>query len=441
MEWWAIPAGVTNEVCHPAGFSLASHECRPKVYRDMAEHIVDFEEALRLVLEAARSVPRQPSTKPVDLLASLGRVLAEPIHADRDQPAFDRATRDGFAVLADQLRAGPLQVAGQVRAGERWAAAWETETALEIMTGAPLPEGADAVVMLEHVEHAAAGLTLTADRTIEVGDHVVARGSEAKAGDLLLAPGVRMGAAEIALAATCGYASLLVFERPHVAMIATGDELVEVAETPGPDQIRNSNSYALAALVANAGGKAMRQPIARDTREDVRASIVAARTPQTNLLLLSGGVSMGKYDLVEEILTDLGADFLFTGVRMQPGKPVVCGRLPAQGEAPACFFFGLPGNPMSTQVTFHCFAELFVRSLAGERTSGLRWAQATLAEAVAPKPGLTRLLPCRSQNGTARLVGWQGSGDLAANARANCYVELLPGRAYQPGEVVRVLLR
>ena len=164
-------------------------------------------------------------------------------------------------------------------------------------------------------------------------------------------------------------------------------------------------------------------------------------------MILSGGVSMGEYDLVEEVLEEFGAEFFFTGVKMQPGKPVVFGRLPPRRNhpeatpEPECYFFGLPGNPVSTQVTFHCFAEIFLRALGGEVSPQPRWAQATLAEDVAGKPGPTRLLPARMDGVEVRLVGWQGSGDLAANARANCYAELLPGQSYAAGAVVRVLLR
>jgi molybdopterin molybdotransferase len=150
---------------------------------------------------------------------------------------------------------------------------------------------------------------------------------------------------------------------------------------------------------------------------------------------------MGEYVLVVEVLAGFGAEFFFTGVRMQPGKPVVFGRLPERDGAPERYFFGLPGNPISVQVTFHCFAEPMLRALAGETDREPQWAQATLIEAVAGKPGLTRLLPARMDGIGVRVVGWQGSGDLTANAQANCYAKLLPGRDYRKGEVVRVLLR
>jgi len=402
--------------------------------------ILDFEEALAAVAAHMQSaIP--PACESAGLLEAVGRVLAEPVRADRDQPGFDRATRDGFAVHAEQLSAGAsLQIVGQVRAGEIWAGPpLGPGEAVQIMTGAPLPAGADAVVMVEHVAALGGTLTLAVGRSLSRGENFVPRGSEAQTSDEVLARGTRIGAAEVALAAACGCATLPVFARPRVAIIATGDELVEVAETPGPEQIRNSNSYALAALVALAGGRPERLAVAPDLHEAIRDRVDRAR--QGDLVVLSGGVSMGEYDLVEEVLAEFGAEFFFTGVRMQPGRPVVFGRLPRHEDAPARYFFGLPGNPISTQVTFHCLVQPLLRALGGEADAAPRWAQATLLEAVAGKPGLTRLLPARMQGIGVSVVGWQGSGDLAANARANCYVKLLPGRDYRKGEVVRVLLR
>jgi len=289
---------------------------------------------------------------------------------------------------------------------------------------------------------------------LRVRENVVRRGSEARQGNALLKAGTAIGAAEIAVAATCGYAELTVRTQPKVAIVATGDELVDVRETPGERQIRNSNGYALAALVQAAGGQAERLAVARDMREDLRARIAEGR--QCALLLLSGGVSAGKYDLVEEMLADLGAEFFFTGVKMQPGRPLVFGRVPRDGESAGqpgsesvpdewTYFFGLPGNPVSTQVTFHCFVEPMIRALCGAGVAGPRFVQATLGEDVPAKVGLTRLLPallCHDlQTPEVRLVGWQGSGDLAANARANCYAVLEDGREMLAGDVISVLLR
>jgi molybdopterin molybdotransferase len=229
-----------------------------------------------------------------------------------------------------------------------------------------------------------------------------------------------------------------------VAIVSTGDELVQIDATPELWQIRNSNSYGLAALVAEAGGEALRLPIVPDQRAKLLETIGTAR--RCDLMLLSGGVSMGKYDLVEEVLGVLGAEFFFTGVRMQPGKPVVFGRLPAFDGHPAEYFFGLPGNPVSTQVTFHCFVEPLLRAMQGVKGQSLRFAQATLAEDVSGKPDLMRVLPARfatvNLRPEVRLVPWQGSGDLTANARANCYAVLPPDKErFTAGDVITILLR
>jgi molybdopterin molybdotransferase len=407
--------------------------------------VVGFDDALAIV--AARAAELSASgTDAVPLAQSDGRVLAEDVKADRDQPPFDRSTRDGFAVRAGKLLPGDsLLVVGQIRAGQRWSGdALQAGSAIQIMTGAPMPEGADAVVMVEHVERDGDVVRLSDGRSLGVGENVVPRGSEARVGAIVIQSGTVMEAAEIALAASCGWASLRVFRRPSVAIVATGDELVEVDQVPEEQQIRNSNSYGLAALVVKAGGEAVRLPIAPDRREELEQIILRART--SDLVLLSGGVSMGEYDLVEEVLLSLGAEFFFTGVKMQPGKPVVFGRLPERDGLPARYFFGLPGNPVSTQVTFHCFVEPMLRALSGAGLQGPRFVQATLSKDVAGKPGLMRVLPARLTTDrvrpTVKLVGWQGSGDLAANARANCYAVLPPERErFSAGDVITILLR
>jgi molybdopterin molybdotransferase len=415
----------------------------------MTAGVMEFDEALEIVLKQA-SGQSSPEVEVEALSACGGRVLAEAVVADRDQPPFDRSTRDGFAVRASEaVVGGQWTVAGQVRAGQRWpGGALEPGAAIEIMTGAPVPEGADAVVMVEHVERAEDAIRLTEGRTIRAGENVVPQGSEARAGGIVLAAGTAIGGAEVALAAACGRVTLPVFRRPRVAIVATGDELVELEATPGEQQIRNSNSYALAALVAQAGGEPIRLPIAPDRLEELERVIQEARS--CDLMLLSGGVSMGQYDLVEEVLQGLGAEFFFTGVKMQPGKPVVFGRLPARtdktGELPARFFFGLPGNPISVQVTFHCFVEPLLRAMGGAMVEGPRFVQATLAEEVAGRAGLMRILPARLTTDrvrpVVRVVGWQGSGDLAANARANCYAVLPPDKErFFIGEVITILLR
>jgi molybdopterin molybdotransferase len=411
----------------------------------MTEMILTFEQALAVVLAHAREAGGSRGIETLPLLDAHGRVLAQPVIADRDQPPFDRATRDGYAVRAADI-GRPLRIMGQIRAGEAWTGAELGEAeAVEIMTGAPLPLGADAVVMVEHVAIDREALTVKAGRALRPGENVVPRGAEARTGDTLLPVARVLAAAEIAVAASCGRAKLGVFARPTVAILATGDELVELDAAIEDWQIRNSNSYALSALVRAEGGTPARLPIARDSFTELKARI--ERGMAGDLLVLSGGVSMGKYDLVEQVLAELGAEFLFTGALIQPGKPVVFGRLPTfDPQQPWLYFFGLPGNPVSTQVCFHLFVAPMLRALAGRTEIAPRFVEARLAEAVKGGAQVTRFLPAELSGGwdgvAVRVVGWQGSGDVAANARGNCYAVFPAGvEAFAAGETVRVLLR
>jgi molybdopterin molybdotransferase len=390
---------------------------------------------VRTEMRQGRSHLRASET--IALEDALGRVGAQPLVADRDQPPFARSTRDGFAVRASDV--GARTILGTVRAGKIWTGpALQQNQAIEIMTGAPLPEGSDAVVMIEHVSIAESMLHLAAGRTLTAGENVVPRAAEARQGDILLTDGTRLSAAEIALAASLGYDTVEVYPQPRVAILATGDELVDVSQQPVTHQIRNSNTHGLAALVRAYGGIPVSFPPVADTRDALEDAI--AHTTDVDLLLLSGGVSAGKYDFVEPALLARGARFFFTGVKMQPGKPVVFGEMASQ------FVFGLPGNPISTQVTFLLLVAPLLRALGGETEPVPQFAQATLEGPVKTKPGLTRFLPAIMTPGldrtTVSLTGWQGSGDLASNARANCYAVIPPDReSLAEGEAITVLLR
>ncbi|MGO9402981.1 MAG: gephyrin-like molybdotransferase Glp [Terriglobales bacterium] len=433
--------------------------------------VVSFEVARRLVEQHAAGVcPGEVET--VDLLAGLGRVLAEGVVADRDFPPFDRATRDGYAVRAADLQKVParLAVVGEVKAGdwpEPGACSIGRGQVVGIMTGAPLPAGADAVVMVEHTSLGVAPVgksmaeLVEVQRSVRQGENFVPRGAEARAGQLLLDRGRRLDHAGIAIAASAGKSRVQVFRKPRVAVLSTGDEVVEIDATPGQAQIRNSKSYSLAAQVQNAGGEAVRLPIAPDERERLRALIEEGLA--CDLLLLTGGVSMGKYDLVEQVLGELKAEFYFTGAEIQPGRPVVfgsCGadtpvRLPAvdalstRARAPAPhkkYFFGLPGNPLSTMVTFELFVLPMIEALAGMTPQRLIFLRARLKSEIRTKTGLKRFLPAvlsgEFENAEVELARWQGSGDIATLARANCYVVIPPDcERIEAGEWVPLMMR
>ena len=381
---------------------------------------ISYSEAVDIVSAYAAGCSGSPGSEHVSLPDSLGRVLAEPLVADRAQPPFSRSTRDGFAWRADTLE-NKAEVIGLLKAGQAWTgAALETGQAVEIMTGAPLLPGADCVVMVEHVQREENYIELLPGRTPKAGDNFIPAGAEANQGAILLRPGVRMGAPHVAAAASVGSTHLLVHQRPRVAILSTGDELVPLDTQPRAFEIRNSNSYSLAAQVLALGGQPIIQPIAADAKEALKAAVFAAAAG-CDLLLLSGGVSMGRYDLVEDVLADLGAKFFFTGVRIQPGKPIVFGEVGLHGKLP---LFGLPGNPISTMVTFALFVAPLLAALGGERGYAPRFAQACLTEAVSPKPSLRRFLPARltadANASQVALVPWHGSGDIAGTAQANC---------------------
>jgi molybdopterin molybdotransferase len=404
--------------------------------------VISFQAARELVIEKVLAHRRTPSTELVPLAAAQGRVLAGPVTADRDTPPFHRSTRDGYAVRSVDVATAPsrLHCIGQARAGVAFAGAVGVGQCVEIMTGAPLPEGADAVVMVEYTR--AEHHEITIERSVARDENVVQRGSEAAAGTVLLRPGTRLAYAELAMAAAVGCTQLDVCAAPRVAILPTGDEIVEVDATPGPYEIRNCNSVSLQAQVWAAGGVPHALGIAPDKVDDLEAMI--GEGLRYDVLLLSGGVSAGKFDLVEPVLAQLGAEFHFDGVLIQPGKPLVFGRM-AAGES-GTFLFGLPGNPLSTMVTFELFVRPALRLLAGEQDVPLTFTRARLARDLRRKPGLTSFLPARLAGNyfepQVSPVEWKGSGDVASLTRANCFL-VVPEEAgeLKAGEWVSVLPR
>jgi len=396
-----------------------------------------YDEARGIVIKQAGSRPHALGTSKLDVGEALGHVLAEEVRTDREYPPFDRSTRDGFAVRASEAAAGAkLRCTGEIKAGDSVTLPLATGSCMQIMTGAAVPPGADAVVMIEFTSRDGDGVTF--QRETLPGQNIVPQGSEARAGDVVLQPGLRLGFAELAIAAQVGATQLLSARKPRVAILSTGDEVVPIGETPGPFHIRNSNSISLAAQVRLAGGEPVLLGNALDRSDDLGAKIEQGL--REHVLVLSGGVSMGKYDLVESVLQALGAEFFFDAVAIRPGKPTVFAR------CRDALVFGLPGNPVSTMVTFLLFVVPALDILSGATPRPLPLLEARLAEPMKEKPGLTHFLPARlewrGESAAVRPLRWQGSGDIAALSRANCFLVVPADRQdIAAGERVSVLPR
>jgi len=399
--------------------------------------MLSYEQARNKVIEEVGKRRGPRATAGVSVWEALGLVLAQEVKTDREYPPFDRSTRDGYAVRSkDTLPGAQLTRVGEIKAGDTVREALTAGTCLQIMTGAAVPAGADAVVMIEHTSRE--GDLVRFERAAQPGQNIVPRGSEAAAAQTILTTGMRLGYAELALAAQVGAVQLQCAQRPRVAILSTGDEVVLIDEKPGEFQIRNSNSVSLAAQVRIAGGEPVVLGNAADRIEDLGEKI--ERGLKEDALVLSGGVSMGKYDLVESALKAMGAEFFFDAVAIRPGKPAVFGM--CRGKP----VFGLPGNPVSTMVTFELFVAPAIDLLGGAEARALPLVEARLAEALKEKTGLTHFLPaCVEWNGRTpevKALRWQGSGDIAALAKANCFLVVPAERErIEIGESVSVLLR
>src|SRR5271168_169071 len=380
--------------------------------------MISYQTARRIICEQLGKVGAGAAdVEEVSLAEAARRVLARDVAADRDYPPFARSARDGYAVRAAEAREGAaLDCVGEIKAGDAPPRLDRARTCLQIMTGAAVPAGADAVVMIEHTERVGAVVRFT--RGAVAGQNVIPQGSEAKREQIVLSVGMRVGYAELAQAAQVGAAVLRCARRPRVAILSTGDEIVPFTEAPGAFQIRNSNAVSLAAQVRAAGGEPVLLGHAVDREAELRGRIAAGL--REDILVLSGGVSMGKYDLVEDVLRSMGAEFFFDAVAIRPGKPAVfavCEGKPV---------FGLPGNPVSTMVTFELFVVPAIDLYSGAAVRALPFVEVVLAEDLNEKPGMTHFLPARvaweKGVGNVRALKWQGSGDIGAMVQANCYL-------------------
>jgi len=397
--------------------------------------MISVEEALGILLS---NLPER-RIEQVPFRSALGRVLAEAIVATSDIPPFRRSAVDGYAVHASDVRNAPVELvlAGESRAGGGMPGRLGTGETLSIMTGAPVPEGADAVQMVELCKPAAAGGKIVITQPVRAHDNIAPRGSESREGETVLESGHRIGPAEIAAMATFGYSRAAVYRKPSVAIFATGDELVEFDQMPRPDQIRNSNAYCLASQLQLMGLEADYLGIVRDDKEALRQTMLAGL--ERDVLIITGGVSMGTYDLVQYVFQDLGLEILFSKVAIKPGKPTVFAR---RGNN---LIFGLPGNPISALITFECFVRPVLGRLCGMAHQELPRMKGELLADMKQSPGRTAFLPAwvtwEDDGWKVDPLLWKSSADIIGFTRANATFIFPKNRDFLgKGEIVELML-
>ena len=381
------------------------------------------------------------SSESVALYDALGRILAQDIVADSDLPPFDRSQMDGYAVRANDVASVParLKIVGESAAGRGWHQEMHRGEAVRIMTGAPVPEGADSVQQVELTREIDGGSEVEITETVSLGRSIVRRGAEIKKGQLVLNAGEPIEAGTIAVLASFGYSRVDVGRRPRVAVLATGTELVGIDQRPGQDQIRDSNNLSIGAYAELAGAAVERLPLAGDDTALLKRQIGEA-AQRSDIVITSGGVSVGVYDFTKTALRELGAEVFFERVSLRPGKPTVFARLPS-----GTLVFGLPGNPVSVSVTFNLFARAAILKMQGANDTELPSEYAVLAKVIKGAKERESYLPATlSTSGDARLVAeplkWGGSSDFVGFARATALIVVPADQgAVEAGTIVKVL--
>ena len=399
--------------------------------------MISVAEAIQIVRQHTRPLPAER----VKLHDVLGRVLAQEIIADSDLPPFDRSQMDGYAVRAEETGDAPvrLRIVGESAAGKGWHQELQQGEAVRIMTGAPVPVGADSVQQVELAHELKDGTVVELLEAVELGKSIVKRGSEIKAGEIVLQSGVRINAAMMAVLAAFGYAEVAVGQRPRVGVLATGTELVSVDEKPGQDQIRDSNNYSIAAYAQLAGEVVQRVSFARDETSVLKNQIAEA-AESCDVIVTSGGVSMGVYDVTKAALKELDAEIFFERVALRPGKPSVFARLPN-----GTLVFGLPGNPVSVAVTFNLFARTALLAMQGVTDPALKYETAVLARSVKGNTDRESYLPAQlTTNDDGELITfplkWGGSSDFVAFALTTALAIVPAGtKTLEANSLVRVL--
>lgn len=398
-------------------------------------------QAQEVVRQYLRPLPPEPMTLTT---AALGHVLAADVLSDLDMPPYHKSMMDGYAVRCADLPTGKgtLQIVEEIAAGQVPRLTVGVGQASRIMTGAPIPPGSDAVVMVERTRQSVDSSVEIEDRTPKPGQNILPRGAEMQRGDKVLPAGTVLRPQEFGVLSTVGRATVSVHPSPRVAILSTGDELIEPEERPEGGQIRNSNGPMLAALVSRAGGLPRYLGIARDDPAFLRPLICDGL--KANVMLLSGGVSAGKLDLVPGVLREAGVTAHFHKVEMKPGKPVFFGTFLRPGAGQPTLVFALPGNPASVLVCFELFVRPALRRLRGHTDTGPHFVTAVLSEDFVYRTDRPTYHPAYLEWAAAgwkvRAVPWIGSADLRALTQANALVLFPPGdRRYQAGQAFEVL--
>jgi len=396
------------------------------------------------VAEAVQIVRQQTpvlASETVQIEAAMGRVLAQDIVADSDLPPFDRSQMDGYAVRAEDVKYAPvrLRIVGESAAGRGWHHKLEEGQAVRIMTGAPVPAGADSVQQVELAHELKDKTVVELLESVEVGRSIVKQAAEIRAGETILNAGTTINAAMMAVLAAFGYAKVEVFRRPRVGVLATGTELVPIDQKPGQDQIRDSNNYSIGAYAELAGAVVERLPLSGDETSLLKKQIMDG-AERCDMIVTSGGVSMGVYDVTKSALRELDAEIFFERVALRPGKPTVFARLPN-----GTLVFGLPGNPVSVSVTFNLFARAALRAMQGATEPALKQETAALARSAKGTKERESYLPAQlTTNDDGELIAfplkWGGSSDFVAFAVATALV-IVPAdvKTIEAGSLVNVL--
>ncbi len=394
-------------------------------------------DAIQIVREQTRPL----ASEAINLRDALGRILAEDVVADSDLPPFDRSQMDGYAVRSADVEQTPakLKIVGESAAGRGWHREMQRGEAVRIMTGAPVPIGADSVQQVELTQELNGGSEVEILQPVVYGKSIVNHGDEIKGGQVVLRAGERINSGAVAVLASFGYARVQVGKRPRVAVLATGTELVAVDKKPGQDQIRDSNNFTISAYAQLAGASVEMLPLAGDDTTLLKRQISEA-SERSDVVVTSGGVSVGVYDFTKTALRELGAEIFFERVRLRPGKPTVFARLPN-----GTLFFGLPGNPVSVSVTYNLFARTSMLTMQGANDPELQSDSAVLARTVKGALERESYLPAtlstdRNARLTAEPLKWGGSSDFVAFASATALI-VVPRdtRAVEAGTIVRIL--